>query len=111
MRGVSRGMRVFERHKRELCSHCRGQFAVVAGGALWAVCASLECALDAVSAELEDGVLPSGRAVLIVEIAEQPRLTMTTELRGPAGPRAGTPGGSRRQRDRFSTRAPARPRR
>ena len=91
-------MRVFERHKDELCTKYPGQFAVVVGSGLWAVWASLEGALEAVSAELEAGVLPAHRPVLIGEIAEKPRLRVTTELRVyPVRPERPSPASSRRR--------------
>ena len=70
----------FERHKPDLVARFPGQFAILLGETLLGVEASLEAALAACADRLEQGVLPAGIPILISEIAEAPRLRLSTEL-------------------------------
>lgn len=72
---------LFERRKRELCARYPGHFAVVLGGELLGIHASLEAALAATAESFDGGHLPPGVPILISEIAEEPRLRVVTELR------------------------------
>jgi hypothetical protein len=70
----------FERHKPDLVARFPGQFAILLGETLVGVEASLEAALAACADRLEQGALPAGIPILISEIAEAPRLRVSTEL-------------------------------
>jgi hypothetical protein len=70
----------FERHKPDLVARFPGQFAILLGETLVGVEASLEAALAATADRLEQGALPPGIPILISEIAEAPRLRVSTEL-------------------------------
>ena len=70
----------FERHKPELCARYPGQYAILLHARLVRVEASLEAALDAAAQMMEQGVLPAGVPILVIEIAEAPRLRLVTEL-------------------------------
>jgi hypothetical protein len=70
----------FERHKPDLVARFPGQFAILLGETLVGVEASLEAALAATADRLEQGALPPGIPILISEIAEAPRLLVSTEL-------------------------------
>jgi hypothetical protein len=70
----------FEECKDELVARYPGQFAIVCGPHVLSVEPSLEAALSAAADRFERGVLPAGSPILISEIAEAPRLRVTTEL-------------------------------
>jgi len=70
----------FERHKPDLVARFPGQFAILLGETLVGVEASLEAALAATADRLEQGALTPGIPILISEIAEAPRLRVSTEL-------------------------------
>ena len=70
----------FERHKPDLVARFPGQFAILLGETLVGVEVSLEAALAGTADRLERGMLPPGIRILISEIAEAPRLRVSTEL-------------------------------